>query len=515
MSDSTLDRRAGQAERSAGWSWTPVSVGALVLGVVLLCVMFLPEFRAAIEVWDASTAYGHCYLILPMTLYLLWERRATIQRSRPAPEPRWALLGVPLALVWLGAERLGIMEGRQLAAIAAFELLFLVVLGWRLYALLSGPLLYLVFLVPFGAFVTPALQHFTADFSVLGLKLLGIPYYSDSFIIETPAGTFLVAEACAGLRFLIAAVAFGVFYALVSYRSWVRRLAYISLSIVVPIVANGVRAFGIVFLGQLLGSAEAAAADHLVYGWVFFSAVMLMLVAVGHMFRERSLPGVQVAAPDPVGRSRFSPVMATAAVLVTVALGPAMAGAIDHYATVEPFAGEFRWIAPAGCSQPAMVGTAQADAEAFSMTCRSGTFHMAAFGYSSRSTSRAIMADRRRLTKELGAEDVVSAPLETDPAAVGAWTLVQTTEPDGVTAYATWVDGKPAVGGIRGRILQARESLLGSAYQPVLLTVSALNPGRLGSADRRDVLAQIGAIVAAQDGLADKIERISRVAARN
>ena len=509
--DTTFEQRTGQADTLAETKWAPSSVGALVLGIAVLCALFVPEFRAAVEVWDASTAYGHCYLIVPMTLYLLWDRRAIIKQSRPAAELRWALLGLPLAAVWLAAERLGIMEGRQLAAIAAFELLFLVILGWRLFVQLSGPLLYLVFLVPFGAFVTPALQHFTADFSVLGLKLLGIPYYSDSFIIETPSGTFLVAEACAGLRFLIAAVAFGVFYALVSYRSPVRRLAYIALSIVVPIVANGFRALGIVFLGQILGSAEAAAADHLIYGWIFFSIVMLLLVAVGHTFRERSCPVDHVPASIQVQKSVWAPIWGAAAVLLTVAVGPAVAGAIDHYATVRPFAGELRWINPAGCSQPVLVGTGQADAEAFSMTCRSGTFHVAAFAYSSRSTSRAMMSDRRRLTKELGAEDVTASPLDLIGDGNGEWTTVQTIEPDGVTAYATWVDGKPAVGGLQGRIVQARESLFGAAYQPVLLTISALEPGRLGSPQRRDVLAQIRAIVMAQGGLAEKVDRISHV----
>ncbi len=509
MSESTLEERAGQTEAPAGTGWDPGSIGALALGLVVLGVLFVPEFRAAVEVWDASTAYGHCYLIIPMTAYLLWNRRDVIRGSRPIAEWRWALLGLPIAAVWLAAERLGIMEGRQLAAIAGFELLFAVVLGWRLYAKLSGPLLYLVFLVPFGAFVTPALQHFTADFTVMGLRLFGIPYYSDSFIIETPSGTFLVAEACAGLRFLIAAVAFGVFYALVSYRSPARRAAYILLSLVVPIVANGFRAFGIVFLGQILGSAEAAAADHLIYGWIFFSIVMLMLVAVGHTFRETTRPVLESTPASPSVRTK-APVWSAVAALAAVGVGPAVAATIDRFAIVQPFAAEWHWASAPGCGEPTMIGTEQPDARAFSIECRSGAYRVATFAYSARSTSRAMVADRRRLTRELGAEDVAATSLDIGGAS-GDWTLVQTTEPDGVTAYASWVNGKPAEGGLRGRFLQARESLLGSTYQPVLITVAAVDPGRLGSAQRRDALAQIRALVAAQSGLNDRVEQISRI----
>ncbi len=218
----------------------------------------------------------------------------------PQPWPAAALLGAPIAIGWIAAERLGIMEGRQLAAIAALEVLALAVLGRRLYRALAGPLLYLVFLVPFGAFLTPQLQQFTARFVAVGLTLLGVPSLVTNMTIEIPEGTFYVAEACAGLRFLIAAVAFGVFFALLNYRSPGRRTAFIAASCVVPVVANGFRALGIVLLGHLLGSAEAAETDHILYGWMFFSIVLLLLVAAGLPFRE----AMSSSPPSAVQRQR-------------------------------------------------------------------------------------------------------------------------------------------------------------------------------------------------------------------
>jgi hypothetical protein len=62
----------------------------------------------------------------------------------------------------------------------------------------GAALLYLVFLIPFGAFATPALQSVTARLIDLLLDPTGIPHYVDDLIIETPAGVFFVAEACAG-----------------------------------------------------------------------------------------------------------------------------------------------------------------------------------------------------------------------------------------------------------------------------------------------------------------------------
>ena len=241
---------------------------------------------AAVHTWNISTAYNHCFLVIPIALYLLWDRRFDLVGIAPRPMPAALLLGLPLALVWLVAERLGIMEGRQLVAMSFVELLLLAVLGKRLWWAMAGPLLYLYFLVPFGEFLTPRLQDITTWFVRHGLDMLGVPAYIDGYIIEIPQGTFLVAEACAGLRFLIASIAFGCLYALMMYRGPVRRGLFILVSIVVPIIANGFRALGIVYLGYLLNSAQAAAADHIIYGWIFFSFVILVLIALGLPFRQ-------------------------------------------------------------------------------------------------------------------------------------------------------------------------------------------------------------------------------------
>ena len=57
-------------------------------------------------------------------------------------------------------------------------------------------------------------------------------------------------------------------------------------SIVVPIVANWLRAYLIVMLGHLSGNKIATGVDHFIYGWVFFGVVIGLLFWVGAFFRE-------------------------------------------------------------------------------------------------------------------------------------------------------------------------------------------------------------------------------------
>src|SRR5262249_29732051 len=159
-----------------------------------------------------------------------------------------------------------------------FQVTALTILGWRAYRALLAPLLYLYFLVPTGYFLVPTLQDVTSWFAVGGIKLVGIPVFSDGTFIEVPSGSFVVAEACAGLRFLIASVAFGVLFAVLMYRSYWRRAAFIALSIVAPIIANGIRAFGIIYASEMIGNPQAVEADHIIYGWGFFTLVTLLLI---------------------------------------------------------------------------------------------------------------------------------------------------------------------------------------------------------------------------------------------
>ena len=62
--------------------------------------------------------------------------------------------------------------GFSLAAMGMLWVLVLAVLGWRVSRAMAAPLLYLVFLVPFGEFATPRLQDLTAWMIEIGLGVL-------------------------------------------------------------------------------------------------------------------------------------------------------------------------------------------------------------------------------------------------------------------------------------------------------------------------------------------------------
>ena len=123
------------------------------------------------------------------------------------------------------------------------------------------------------------------------------------------------------MRFLIASVALGTLYGYWIYRSWTRRAIFMGVSVIVPLIANGFRCLGIVLLGYILSSAEAATVDHILYGWIFFSIVSLILILVGLPFRQPMAEFPIVPPQAPTLRQsplRVLAVGAVATVLVTI-----------------------------------------------------------------------------------------------------------------------------------------------------------------------------------------------------
>jgi len=135
------------------------------------------------------------------------------------------------------------------------------------------------------------------NFTVSALRVSGVPVYREGLQLVIPTGRWSVVEACSGVRYLIASLMVGTLFAYLNYRSAWRRWAFVGVSIVVPIIANWVRAYMIVMLGHLTNNRLAVGVDHIIYGWLFFGVVMVLMFWIGAKWREDSSPFVASRAP--------------------------------------------------------------------------------------------------------------------------------------------------------------------------------------------------------------------------
>ncbi len=190
------------------------------------------------------------------------------------------------------------------------------------------------FAVPFGEFLLPVLMEYTANFTVTALRLSGIPVYREGLQFVIPSGNWSVVEACSGVRYLIASFMIGTLFAYLNYRSTRRRLVFIGVSIVVPIVANWLRAYMIVMLGHLSGNTIAVGVDHLIYGWLFFGLVITIMFLIGARWSEpeTAVPapsgGIEVGEWGSVSNAAFAGTLL--ACVMAVSLPPLLADAIQR-----------------------------------------------------------------------------------------------------------------------------------------------------------------------------------------
>ena len=318
---------------SPALSWRTVTIVALATIIVILAI-YQQTVLSTVAIWQRSETFAHGFLIFPISLYLIWTKRKSLAEITPRPDFRGLLVMAGLGFGWLFSDAGSVLVIAQYCLVAMIPVAVWTLLGAQVARAIAFPLGFLFFAVPAGEFLIPHMMNFTADFVVAALQLTGIPVYREGTFFTIPSGQWSVVEGCSGLRYLIASLTLGSLYAYLTYRSTRRRLIFAALSLIVPVLANGMRAYMIVMIAHLSDMKLALGVDHLIYGWVFFGVVMMLLFWIGAIWREDQ----EDRQPSETGSSRGAAstlipgrafVVASMAIISVAALWPAYATYLD------------------------------------------------------------------------------------------------------------------------------------------------------------------------------------------
>ena len=293
---------------------------SLVLLLLAILGLYSHTLMGMVTIWSRSDTYAHGFVVPVISLWLIWRIRHTLGALVPKPSRLAWLMLLGAAGFWLAGDLVAVNAATQLALVMLLVLAVPAVLGWQLAGAMAFPLGFLFFAVPIGDFMLPYFMEWTADFTVLALRASGIPVYREGLQFIIPSGAWSVVEACSGIRYMIASVTVGCLFAYLSYSSLSKRLIFVGVSIVVPLVANWLRAYMIVMIGHLSGNELATGVDHLVYGWVFFGVVILVMLFIGARWADAPAPPTgPVSAAKPANaeaRSLSTAIAAVAALLI-------------------------------------------------------------------------------------------------------------------------------------------------------------------------------------------------------
>ena len=305
----------------------PWRVALPAIGAVLALILLLHRDTAAtmVSIWLRSETFAHAILVPPISLWLIWRQRERLAALIPSPRP-WLLLPLAgAAVLWLLADLVVVNAAAQFALVFMLILAVPAVLGLQVAGVILFPLLFLLFSVPFGEFMLPAMMEWTADFVVMSLQLTGVPVFREGLHFVIPSGNWSVIDECSGVRYLMASFMVGAMFAYLNYRSYRKRAVFMLVSIAVPIVANWLRAYFIVMLAHLSGNKLATGVDHILYGWVFFGVIILIMFAVGSRWSEPDASLADQLAADAQRQRRSTPgsmrSLALTGLLLVVAIG--------------------------------------------------------------------------------------------------------------------------------------------------------------------------------------------------
>jgi len=273
------------------------AASALALGI------FGPILYYMVQHWRAVDDYSHGFLVVPLALYFAWERRADLRRAAIRPS-WWGLLPLALGSLALMIGRLGVeLTAMRVSFVLTLIGLQLLLLGREVFRILMFPLLFLFFMVPLPQslvnVVAFPLQLVAADFAVETLHLLHIPALREGNIIHLAGTQLFVAEACAGLRSLMALGTLAVVFAYFFRKNPIERAIIVVSAIPIAIFVNAFRVALTGVLAHRMGSEAAHGLIHQTEGFVTFGLAFGLLLVEAWLLslfwpRAWKLPGGRV-----------------------------------------------------------------------------------------------------------------------------------------------------------------------------------------------------------------------------
>ena len=232
---------------------------------------------------------SYCYLVVPLFLYLCWEKKDSFRFA----EINWWMGGVLpalLSVMTIVVGELGSVETLLYIGLWGCVVSLIITLyGWRRSRRLFFPLLILLFIVPMPPYInnmlTFKMKMAASTLSVEMLRVMGISVLQNGNILDLGVTKLQVVDACSGLRYIVSlfmmALLIGHFFVVGLWRKFFLVLLVYPLSIFI----NAMRIFitAVLILNGFRGVTEGAMHDgagllaFLIAGAILFFAGKLLL----------------------------------------------------------------------------------------------------------------------------------------------------------------------------------------------------------------------------------------------
>ncbi|MBI4719378.1 MAG: exosortase/archaeosortase family protein [Planctomycetes bacterium] len=274
----------------------PVAQARLALVAGLMLLTYWDVIRHTLVArWINDGDWSHCWLIPLFSLYSLHARREELGRVQARPS-YWgaAVLALSLGLYFFSAWRLSMRYPQALTIVGAIFGATLLLGGWSVVRLAWFPIAFLLLAIPLPESVYVALTQpqqviaSKAAAAVMPLFAPGLYTEAQAVVIDyllpgRPPSQLNVAEACSGMRSMMAILTLGVAMAYVDDRPAWQRLVMILFCIPIAILCNTIRVT-ITGLLVIYGHDDwARGTPHLVLGMLMFAVALGLYSLIGYV----------------------------------------------------------------------------------------------------------------------------------------------------------------------------------------------------------------------------------------
>jgi exosortase len=245
-------------ESASESSWLDLGLHVFIKAAVistLIWWIFREEINGIVRQWLTNPSWSHGFLIPLFSLYFLNQSKDEILEIQQ-PRPSW-LVGLPLLLFFLALYPVNVvmlkfMYGKPLIVIAVIGSVVLFLGGWKILKYAWLPVAYLFFAVPLPGRLyfqlTNPMRQLAAQVATVILNL--VPQLEATVQGSTIDVIYQnvrmepgldVADACSGMRLVMAFVALGVAMAYLHWRPIWQRLVLLGSTLPIAILCNIVR----------------------------------------------------------------------------------------------------------------------------------------------------------------------------------------------------------------------------------------------------------------------------------
>jgi exosortase len=259
-----------------------------LLGIAAIVGAFFFLYRDVlvwlVDDWDVNGNYSHGYLVAPIALYLIWERRDRLRETAIRPSG-WGLAALIVCMLMLMAGTIAAETfSARVSLVGTIVASIWFVAGAGYLRVLWFPLAFLLLMIPIPAIIFNRiafpLQLIASEFGERTLSLANIPVFREGNLIVLENMTLDVAEACSGIRSLVSLFTLSVLYGYFTTPSVKMRVLLALSTVPIAIVANGLRVAGTGLGAHVWGPTAAEGFFHEASGWAVFVVAALALGAV-------------------------------------------------------------------------------------------------------------------------------------------------------------------------------------------------------------------------------------------